>query len=374
DTWLRVGLLWGIFLPLGACWSIDGRRCIGKPKSETYFSAATVIILLQITLLWMIAGWAKFAEPLWVNGEAIYYATQLDSLATRWTPLLRANFEWTQWLTWAISFSEVLSPLLLFVVPLLIGVWFRTVAVLLLAIIYSLLAVFLDLRLDSYIHVVFVLLFVPRPVWTLLCGAGRPTADRLRQELNLVRQGKGKFRRLGSVDCGRSKSAALLVGLLLSVYPQLNKVIDQTAVPYRAEIQKISNALGFAVGYDFLVPGPSRTEKFWFFLGTLKNGSTVDAFRGSPAALTVGRDPVSMRPGVHWLRVFPDFYARLYSPDLRKRFIRVLCNRWKQKYPVGPMANLKTIRFRIIEDVSALPGGVAIKPIVTGKGILHKCR
>ena len=50
DLILSMMLFWAIFLPLGACLAIDGRRDAAPRSSPTLLSAATVAILIQFVL------------------------------------------------------------------------------------------------------------------------------------------------------------------------------------------------------------------------------------------------------------------------------------------------------------------------------------
>ncbi len=129
DVMLRMFLFWGLFLPLGARFSLDARRDPGAtPRRNLHFSVATVALLLQVCLVY----WCSVLQrtgPTWWNGEALYYALHYDQFASRFGILLREHGAWLPPMTYGAIWFEALGPFLLFV-PLAIGV-FRTLAVLL---------------------------------------------------------------------------------------------------------------------------------------------------------------------------------------------------------------------------------------------------
>lgn len=68
DPWLRSLLFWGMFLPWGKRWAIDAPQ---EPKNQNVLSAATVGLVVQISVVYLFAGWLKSGESWWPNGTAV---------------------------------------------------------------------------------------------------------------------------------------------------------------------------------------------------------------------------------------------------------------------------------------------------------------
>jgi predicted DCC family thiol-disulfide oxidoreductase YuxK len=110
DDTLRAILFWAMFLPLGACYSVDSAlNTFSKPLPKAIVSGATVGFIVQLCYIYMFSAWFKHQSPLWSEeGSAVYYALNFDQYATgfgqfllRLKPLLPTmNFSalWFEWL------------------------------------------------------------------------------------------------------------------------------------------------------------------------------------------------------------------------------------------------------------------------------------
>ncbi len=75
DYCMTIGLMWGIFLPLGERFSIDSYLHKDKRTNNTVFNLATFGFLFHIVLLYFMNGITKSA-PEWANGNALFYVLQ----------------------------------------------------------------------------------------------------------------------------------------------------------------------------------------------------------------------------------------------------------------------------------------------------------
>src|SRR5262249_27859870 len=115
DHLLRMMLLWSIFLPLGACWSVDAALSDERPKKKAVLSLASVAYVLQICIMyWFAAAW-KWAPEWRGEGTAIGITIQIDYFATRFTRWLRELPTWAlEGLTHSTILLEGLGPVVLF--------------------------------------------------------------------------------------------------------------------------------------------------------------------------------------------------------------------------------------------------------------------
>jgi hypothetical protein len=127
DALLRMLLLWGCFLPLGARASIDATREGPADASRPHVSVASVALLIQVALVFFVAGYGKWMEPAWRNGTAVADIFADDMRVTALGAHLRGHPGLLASLTFAIPWLEMVAPLLFFS-PFLFGI-LRTAAV-----------------------------------------------------------------------------------------------------------------------------------------------------------------------------------------------------------------------------------------------------
>jgi hypothetical protein len=75
-------LLWAMFLPMGAAWSVD-RWLSGRTKPESNMTApslAALLIVAQVAIIYLATACAKCGMDWW-DGSALYYAWNLDTFA-----------------------------------------------------------------------------------------------------------------------------------------------------------------------------------------------------------------------------------------------------------------------------------------------------
>ncbi len=115
DDLLRLLLFWGMFLPLGARWSLDGWRRGGLPPEGAAVSVGSAAFVLQLCFVYWFSAALK-SDPAWRSeGTAVYYALSIDQFATPLGRSLLAYPGLLRALTFATLALEALGPALLFV-------------------------------------------------------------------------------------------------------------------------------------------------------------------------------------------------------------------------------------------------------------------
>ncbi len=132
DLLLRHLLLWGMFLPLGARWSLD-RAMDTTPDPapdearadapHALVSVASLALVLQIALIYWCTALLK-TSPDWWEGDALYYSLEQDAYVTSFGLWLREQTWMHRPATLVTIWWEALGPFLLFV-PWRLGL-FRT--------------------------------------------------------------------------------------------------------------------------------------------------------------------------------------------------------------------------------------------------------
>ena len=165
DVALRLLCFWGMFLPLGARWSVEERRGRISTFSEAgrISTFASFGILLQVCLIYWMSALLKDGVEWRRDGSAVYYALSLDQFVTgagrsllRFPALCRVFTFGTWWL-------EVVGPIVALFT-------FRTpvLRVLIVAIFFSLHAgLWISFRLGPFAPTMLTawLLFLPPAFW-----------------------------------------------------------------------------------------------------------------------------------------------------------------------------------------------------------------
>ena len=167
DLLLRLLLFWGMFLPLGARFSIDAaldRRAQERPNA--YFSAATMALLVQCMLVYLFGALLKSGSAWIPDGTAIYFAVHLDYLATPFGVWIGQFPRLLQLLTYFVWCLELVSPLLMFSPVFRLPL--RLLAMTLLIAMH--LGFFLCLRIGPFpfVSITSLLAFTPGEVWDWL--------------------------------------------------------------------------------------------------------------------------------------------------------------------------------------------------------------
>lgn len=114
DDLLRILLVFGIFLPLGATWSVDSRGAERPPK--TVCTLPSGLMLLQVCAVYWWVVIRRLDEPTWMSrGNAVYLALSLDAYATQLGIWVRDTLPFLlKPATWATMLFEGLGPFLAF--------------------------------------------------------------------------------------------------------------------------------------------------------------------------------------------------------------------------------------------------------------------
>jgi len=106
-------LFWGMFLPLGAAYSVDAalNTCKEKPP-QRFFSVSTVALYFQIAFCYWFSVAYKSGVEWWPEGTAVYFALNADHfLATGGQWLLSVAPIWfLQLSTYAVIILEIMGP------------------------------------------------------------------------------------------------------------------------------------------------------------------------------------------------------------------------------------------------------------------------
>lgn len=177
-------LFWGMFLPLGAKWSLDGKRKEQKHEhSKTSFSAATVGLYVQFVLLYITTGYFKGQYLSWVDGTHMYITFSRFEFMKPIAFLIYPHYELLSFMTWFTLILELFGPLLFFVPVCFL--FFRMTGIFLFAALQIGVAVMMNVGFFPISSLAGIVVFLPSAFWDLFREKLFGAAKELKSEGNM---------------------------------------------------------------------------------------------------------------------------------------------------------------------------------------------
>lgn len=310
DTVLRMLLFWGIFLPLGACWSIDQWRNKLKIPSYQILSAGSLALLLQVCFIYWFSAILK-SDPSWhQDGSAISYALSNELFATQiglfllQFPLLLKLF------TFSTLYLEAFGPFFAFS-PIWTGPLRTLTAIVFILFHLVALNLTMSLGLFPYVCAVGWIVFLPGWFW-----------DRVLQSNNIL----SISWKASSIS--NSLAALFLVYVLFWNIGSLNPSFFSYQLNAMGQVARVDQY------WNMFAPFPLKVDGWFVIPAKLRNGEIVDLFtRGGP---------------VNWEH--PALISTIFKNDRWKSFMmnlvfdennavnlssyaNYLCNEWNKTHP-----------------------------------------
>ena len=291
DNLLRLMLMWSIFLPLGARWSVDRRGGGSRGRSPLHVSLGTIGLFVQIALMYLMTAYLKSGAAWHDQATAIHYALGLGHYTRPFGEWLWQFSGLLQMLTRITIWLEWLAPILLFS-PVFTGP-VRTLAAASIAGLHLGIWLTLDIGIFPWIASLSMLVFLPSWFWDVVCRIPRPTRrvvaarsawQRLSDALpSRRRMSAGKAEAFPGADArpgdtGISMRRAVInlaAGALLVYVLLLNlRTVSDYELPERLE--PVEHLLYLRQNWAMFAPEPSRAAVWYTMPGTLENGDRVD--------------------------------------------------------------------------------------------------
>ncbi|RKD94787.1 HTTM domain-containing protein [Halopiger aswanensis] len=318
DTILLSLLVLGLFLPLGARWSIDARRRGYRVDRDTdppatvdgrVLSVATATVLVHFVTIYAVNGVLKTRSETWMNGTAVAQIFHLEQLIVGFGPyladrtplLVAANWSWSALLTAA---------------PLLLVFRDRLRLALAGAFVGAQLGLAATMRLGAFpfVMVAALLLFFPPRAWDRL--------EAVLERTGLERRLESATDRAVATDGGRRlpslpsiaippavRRRARIAGNVALVCFLLGLIAWQAAGLGFVEMpEEIVEGDVEDVSWAFFAPDP--LSGYWWFAweADLESGETIDTLRDESGAIDRPPDAADRYPSTLWMR---------YGLDLR---------------------------------------------------------
>jgi hypothetical protein len=288
DYLLRLLVFWSLFLPLGACFSLDS---ILNPSSEKKLrqitSMGTAAFLLQVFFVYFFTVLSKLGSEVWLRGNAAYDALTLEHYGKPLAGIIAHAFPpyFYKFLTYLIIEIEFIGLILLFF-PFFTDAC-RLAAIALLAMLQLGFGLCLEVNLFPWVAVTATLPFLPGKFCDDLFHGDKIATNEWHSNLRL------RFKRTlnpphGSLVLKASPLNNLLAGFFL-IYiffsnlegltyksPIYRTVFSNSMIP--GQFRWFGNLLALDQFWDMFIP-PGKVT-YWFVApGKLKDGSSVDLLR-----------------------------------------------------------------------------------------------
>jgi hypothetical protein len=337
DVYLRLMLFWGMLLPLGARFSVDGYAAglvaRGKELPQRVLSFATVGVLLQVVFMYWFTVLLKTAPEWRKEFTAVYYALSIEQYAFPLGQFLREIRWLMQPLTLFTLILEIFGPLLalspiatnrlrLLVVPSFL--FFHLIA----------LNTTMNIGLFVYIAAIPWVLFLPTGFWDWLTALWtklpenpvQQTVLRLRERAidwrsrriaRQIQQGTPSPR-IGLTIAGQLIAAYFIVhGLLINLRgadPNWGQHLPNPP-------QVITSLTRFDQFWAMFSPRPTVEDGWYVVPAQTVGGRWVDLFRGG--------QPLADPDPNQWQKPDPMAISRAYPND---RWGKYMMNLWALMY------------------------------------------
>jgi len=336
DVWLQVLLFWGMFLPLGAHFSLDRLRASRRPRTQPYaLDVATAGVLIQVALFYVMAGYLKSRYEVWTRGDAVWAFTHALEYRRPFGEWLGGFPAVCRLLTYATLVLEGLAPFLLF-----FPVWLprlRIALFLVFAAFHLTLQATIHIGIFQIICIVAMTLFLPGTFWDSLARAV-PSGMRLAWE----RLARALGRRVGSAEPGPAlegtrlarplriaKATGLTLAMGVILISNLDSAVedpydstDEGVLALPKPVEDYGRMLGLVQNWNMFTD-IERLFFGWFtVLGQEEDGRIVDVLENRPfEGFSIPRN---------YARSFPNHDSRRYWREMarpRREFLqKPLCD------------------------------------------------
>lgn len=316
DALMRFLAMWGMFLPLGAVFSLDARSRRVRRRGGSVCSVASAALLLQGLFLYWVVAASKFQYDIWWAGDSLYAVLQKDSYVRPLGEVLVGYPQLLRWLTHASMVTESLLAVLLFL-P-----WqrdrARTLCVLMAA--GFQLSIFAVADIGTFQPLAILALFPYLPAWFWDRFGGL----RLPEPPPAEPDAPGRARSLGRL------AAATLVGLLLAYTVVSNlSTFARRPVHLPGPIASLGSWLGLDQRWRMFANAGATLQGWHVAFGRSREGRVFELLRGGTPTLSRPEHYSSLMPNNGW-RIYWSNISRDRALPFRPFLGDYLCREWNR--------------------------------------------
>jgi len=356
DLLLRVVLFWSMFLPWGACFSIDTGAYNNHDFPKRIISAGTVAFTIQILLLYWFSVLSKSGHEWWREGSAVYYALSIDYVVTPLGhELLKLPPAMLELATWGVLGYEILGPILL-VSPYRTGPA-RVLGVAGFVLLHLAILSTLLIGIFPLIAIASVLFFLPSWFWddflprlaaiprrvisvrgvSAVPGRVASVAGWIKSKWAGHRRSNSEIAKL-LMSSGRSypsnfclSTASSVIAAALTIYVILWNVGNLPYSPFQLSdrVRSVGNLLGLDQRWEMFAPFPAKDDGWYVIPARLKNGRRVDLYSGRNVDWSKPKYIALTIKNHRWRKFFEVLRQRTF---LLPGYADYLCRDWNRRH------------------------------------------
>ena len=313
DRLLLLLLLWGLFLPMGARWSVDA-RAERSPDATHCTGFPAWALLLQTALVYASTALYKWAEPVWRQLDAVARTLEVEGVATAVGRGLLGCDGLPALLTATVLGVETLAPVLAF------SPWrrpqVRVVLVLALVSLHLLgLGVALRLGLMQLVMSVAWLPFLPQQFWD---GLRRPRREGGAPGMRAIRASR--------------LETALALGCFTLVLVDAAIALDRPRFEGGAPRWSTWLIGSLDLRQEWRMWQRPLRNRYHVFAAQLEDGRQIDLHTGRALDWDA---PRRRSKNNHWWK-YQDHLSRPIGRPFRAYYVRYLAREWDRTHPEGP--------------------------------------
>jgi hypothetical protein len=314
DIVLRLLLFWGMFLPLGACWSMDNK--LGKtirPENQIV-SVATLSLLLQICFIYWFTALLKTDDTWRTDGTAIWYALSIEQYATSLGHFLLNFPNFLKFSSFSTFYLEALGPFLAFS-PIWTGP-LRFATVILFILFHITLNITMELGVFSYICSVAWLVFLPGWFWDKIL--------KFKDNTNIPYKASWLTNTL----------AAFFIAFIFLWNVRTLETSPSLVPAAFSKIEAIGPLLNIEQYWNMFSPYPIKADGWFVIPGKLRDETKVDLFTdGGPVSWEKPPLLSAIYSNDRWRSFMMNLVYEEDTETALLHYARYLCRQWNETHP-----------------------------------------
>jgi len=325
DNLLRMLTFWGMFLPLGAKFSIDANN--QKISTTSISSIPTVALLLQAFFLYFFSGISKNFESYFLNGDAVFLALNKDFLTTSFGRFLLEYPSILKALSRGTWILEVFGSFLLFF-PVY-NSHFRSIAMLLFVSFQIGLMLTMHIGFFPIISILAIIPFLPTSVIDKFSQTFESSRI-VKLGTNLKTTLSNKLPPLQYPIRIKPSKFVSLFTLLFIVIMVINNLQAAKVIKLSKSAKNFISITQTQQRWKMFSPSPTTLDGWYVIPGKLADGSEVDLMRkGSEVSWDKPENVFSLYGNYRW-RVYLETLRAKRKKKLRPYYAAYLCRGWNR--------------------------------------------
>ena len=299
-------------LPLGETFSVDRRRLRSAPQlSPTVFSAGTIMLVAQLTILYVFAGITKLEVTDWRDGSALDLILRWNEYARQLAPLFRKSAALSRLVSVVTPWFECVGALAFFI-PDRRGI-LRILAVLGFVGLHLAIHLSLSLSLFSFYPMAGLSALLPASFWRFVGRRWDDFAARnrlavrfkwLSSDRTIYVPAQGASSPLRRQASARVAMTAGIFVAVCSAYSAFPAVVSDKVFPYPTWLENLNNVTFGWQNWN-LFHQPPHSSGWYRACAMTQDGRLIDLLdRGEAYSTAKPVDPTAQYPTRRWFAFF----------------------------------------------------------------------